>query len=287
MPRLFFLPWIGEVRRGRERLLRNKKFCRSTPSRSPYPGGEYNLSVVDLSYFIYNLLEMQNTNTADRSWLLARLDQALLTPIRALRKRYIPLLTIYFAYGLSGFSAIALSFWQKENLGLSAEELISISVWVMVPWTLKMVFGQMVDSVSIFGSRRKIYVYIGALFMVLGATLLAGMAGQHDWAMSIGTEYQVYLLSALFTTLGFVMQDVTADTMTTEVVERIEMVNGQELARSEADIQADLSMVQVLGRLALSLAAFSVAGLGGYLAQNFSYESIFWATLVLPLISCV
>jgi len=52
-------------------------------------------------------------------------------------------------------------------------------------------------------------------------------------------------------------------------------------------VQSELSMVQLLGRLALSLAAFSVAGFGGWLAQHVAYETIFWMTLGIPLISCV
>ena len=221
----------------------------------------------------------------EKNWLRLRLEKAFLTPIRAARKRYIPLLLVYFAYGLSGFSAIALSFWEKENLSLSATQLISISVWIMVPWTLKMVFGQMVDSVPIFGSRRKSYIFLGALLMAVGSLLLVGLAGRYPWAMWIGSEYTVYLLSAVFTTFGFVIQDTTADTMTTEVVERHHIVRGKKVPRSEQDIQSDLAMVQVLGRLALSIAGFAVAGLGGWLASRFSYEAVFWMTLGVPVIS--
>lgn len=208
-------------------------------------------------------------------------------PIRSMKRRYVPLLLIYFSYGLAGFSAIALSFWEKESLSLSAEQLISISVWVMVPWTLKMVFGQMVDSVKLFGNRRKSYIFLGAFLMIIGSILLAGLAGRHEWVMWIGNQYALYLLSAIFMTFGFVIQDVTADTMTTEVVERTEMKNGKRVKRSDSAIQSELSMVQLLGRLALSFAAFSVAGLGGWLAQNIPYETIFWMTLLIPLLSCV
>jgi len=223
----------------------------------------------------------------NKNWFLLQLNKALLTPVKALKKRYIPLLLVYFAYGLSGFSAIALSFWEKESLSLSTEQLISISVWVMIPWTLKMVFGQMVDSVPLFGSNRKGYIFLGAIFMMIGAVLLAGLAGRYEWIMWIGSEYTIYLLSAVFTTFGFVIQDVTADTMSTEVVERTEIKEEKLVNRSEKDIQGDLAMVQVLGRLALSLAIFLVAGLGGWLAANFSYEVIFWATIIIPVISCI
>ncbi|MCK5460365.1 hypothetical protein KAI58_00060 [Candidatus Gracilibacteria bacterium] len=211
------------------------------------------------------------------NFLLHALDKALLTPIRACKKRYIPLLFIYFSYGASAFSAIALSFWEKETISLSAQQLIAISVWIMIPWTVKMVFGQMVDSVKIFGSRRKIYILIGAFFMILGSILLAGLAGRYSFFMTLGSEYSLYLLSLLFSTLGFVIQDVTADTMTTEVVETEN--------KTEEEIQSEIAMVQVLGRLALSVAGFAVAGLGGWLAATFSYESIFWSTLIIPIIS--
>jgi MFS family permease len=214
-------------------------------------------------------------------------NKAFLTPARAMKRRYLPLLLIYFSYGLAGFSAIALSFWEKESLSLSAEQLISISVWVMVPWTLKMVFGQMVDAVNLFGNRRKSYIFLGAFLMIIGSVLLAGLAGRYEWVMWIGNEYVLYLLSAIFMTFGFVIQDVTADTMTTEVVDRMEIKNGKQVLRSDSAVQSELSMVQLLGRLALSLAAFSVAGLGGWLAQNLQYETIFWMTLAIPFISCV
>ncbi len=215
------------------------------------------------------------------------INKALFTPIKAIKKRYVPLLMIYFAYGLSGFSAIALSFWEKENIGLSAEQLIEIGVWAFLPWTLKMVFGQMVDSVKIFGSRRKIYVFIGAVFMILGSVILASMASELAWIEMLGGEYNAYLLAALCSTLGFVIQDVTADTMTTEVVDRTKILNNKCVHRSEEEIQSDLAMVQVLGRLALSLAAFSVAGLGGYLADTIPYATIFWMTLIIPVVSCL
>lgn len=221
------------------------------------------------------------------SWLRKKLDKALLTPIRAMRLRYVPLLLIYFAYGLSGFSSIALTFWEKENLALTAEQLISIGVWVFVPWTLKMIFGQLVDSVPIFGSRRKAYVFIGAGLMAIGTLVLIGIAIRNTWLLSLGSQYGLYLLSAVLTTLGFVIQDVTADTMSTEVVERTELRNGKLVEREEEAVQSDLSMVQLLGRLAMSVALFSVAGLGGWLANNFSYTFVFSLILILPIISCV
>ena len=205
------------------------------------------------------------------------ISRAFLTPIRAMKKQYIPLLVIYFAYGASAFSSIAMTFWQKEALELSAEQLISIGVWAMVPWTVKMVFGQMIDGVKIFGSRRKIYIFIGAGLMTLGSLILIGLATGNPLVERLGGEYEIFLWSVILTTIGFVIQDVTADTMTTEVVDRA--------GKSESEIQQECSMVQVLGRLSLSIAGFAVAGLGGWLAANFEPATIFWMTLAIPAIS--
>ncbi len=77
--------------------------------------------------------------------LLDKLKRAFLTPIRAMRLRYLPLLMIYYAYGALGLVAIAEAFWIKEALTLSPAELAAIGVWLTLPWTIKMVFGQLAD----------------------------------------------------------------------------------------------------------------------------------------------
>ena len=74
----------------------------------------------------------------------------LIVPIKAMQWRYLPLLMIYFSYGASAFSGIAMTFWVKEFLLLSPETLIAIGVWISLPWTIKMVFGQFGDSIAIF-----------------------------------------------------------------------------------------------------------------------------------------
>ena len=106
-----------------------------------------------------------------------KLRAAFLTPIRAMRLRYLPLLMIYYAYGALGLVAIAEIFWIKEALTLTPADLAAIGVWLTLPWTIKMVFGQLADSVPIFGSRRRVYVFIGASLVASGLLTLAGAAG--------------------------------------------------------------------------------------------------------------
>ncbi len=77
--------------------------------------------------------------------LFDKLKGALVTPIRAMRLRYLPLLMIYYAYGALGLVAIAEAFWVKEALTFTPAELAAIAVWLTLPWTIKMVFGQLAD----------------------------------------------------------------------------------------------------------------------------------------------
>jgi BT1 family len=218
-------------------------------------------------------------HSGERRRLLDKLKAALVTPIRAMRLRYLPLLMIYFAYGALGLVAIAEAFWIKEALTFTPAELAAIAVWLTLPWTIKMVFGQLADSVSILGSQRRAYVFIGASLVASGMILLAGTAG--GW-IGFATKNVLYVTAQLLIVIGVVLQDVVADAMTTEVVDR---VRPDGTPKPKAEIDRELGLVQVLGRLALWSGVLSVAGLSGWLAQIYSYETVFLLGLAIPAIS--
>lgn len=108
------------------------------------------------------------------------------------------------------------------------------------------------------------------------------LAGASSGRLTFATPDTIYVASSLVMVLGVVLQDVVADAMSTEVVERLDE-NGA--PRLQADIDRELGLVQVLGRLAISLGIFTVAGLGGWLAHTVSYTTVFLFGLVVPLIS--
>ena len=82
-----------------------------------------------------------------------------------------------------------------------------------------MVFGQLVDSVPIFGSQRRSYILIGAVFTACGMLTLAGAAG--GW-IAFGQANHLYIFGAMLIVTGTVIQDVVADAMSTEVVSRVD-----------------------------------------------------------------
>jgi len=208
-----------------------------------------------------------------------QLERALLAPVRAMRRKYLPLLMVYFAYGAMGLTAVAETFWIKKDLTWTPAELSALAAWLTLPWTAKMVFGEMVDTVPLLGSQRRAYVFIGAGMVAISFILLSGAAGGWITLLPVG---QLYVVAALLSVTGLVLQDVVADAMSTEVVARI---NPDGSPRPKAEIDHDLGMVQVLGRLALSFGIFAVAGLSGWLAQWLSYQTVFLLGLIVPLIS--
>jgi hypothetical protein len=222
---------------------------------------------------------MDITRPAPAAYWREQIEKALLAPIRAIRLSYLPLLMVYFAYGATGLTAIAESFWVRKSLTWSPAELSALAVWFALPWTIKMVFGSLVDSVPLFGSQRRAYVYTGACLVAAALILLAGSAG--GWITALKPDH-VYVIANLMSVTGLVLQDVVADAMSTEVVPRTNPDGGP---RPQADIDHDLGMVQVLGRLALSFGIFAVAGLAGVLAQFLSYDKVFLLGLIVPAVS--
>lgn len=217
--------------------------------------------------------------SAPPSSLRDKLKAAVLAPIQAFRLSYLPLLMVYFAYGALGLIAVGESFWVKKALTLSPAALAQLGVWLTLPWAIKMVFGELVDTVALLGSRRRVYVFIGAAMIAAALVMLAGAAG--GW-VTLAAPDRIYIIASLLLVTGTVLQDVVADAMSTEVVVR---TNPDGSSRPQAEIDHDLGMVQVLGRLSLSLGIFLTAGLSGWIAQHTSYENVFLIGLIVPAIS--
>jgi len=141
------------------------------------------------------------------------------------------------------------------------------------------VFGELVDTVPIFGSQRKSYIIIGALLMAAGLVILAGAAGR--W-LAFTRPDNLYVLGSLLLVIGTVVQDVVADAMSTEVVPRHDAAGNE---RPDHKIRTELGMVQVLGRLAVSAGVLTVAGLSGWLANFMRRQDVFLIGLIVPAIS--
>ncbi|MET0537896.1 MAG: hypothetical protein ABWZ64_08070 [Xanthobacteraceae bacterium] len=205
--------------------------------------------------------------------------ESIIRPITAFQLNYLPVVMVYFAYGTLGLIDVSRDLWIKESLSFTPSQLAGIGVWLTLPWTVKMVFGELVDTVPIFGSQRKSYIITGALIMAAGLLTLGGAAGR--W-LTFARPDHMYVLGAMLLVIGTVVQDVVADAMSTEVVPRTDAAGNE---RPDEKVRVELGMVQVLGRLAVSAGVLAVAGLSGWLANFMAREDVFLIALIIPAIS--
>src|ERR1044072_631271 len=129
---------------------------------------------------------------------------SILRPIRSFRLRCVTVVMVYFAYGALGLIDVTRDLWIKEALSLTPSQLAGIAVWLSLPWTVKMVFGELVDTVPIFGSQRQAYLLIGAALTASGMLTLAGAAGGR---LTVLHQDQLYVLGAMLIVIGTVVQD--------------------------------------------------------------------------------
>lgn len=199
---------------------------------------------------------------------------SVLLPIKSMRARYVPLLAVYFSVGFSAIASVTNTFFFKNAVSLSAEDLVSLSIWIGLPWSIKMVFGALIDGIPILGNRRKSYIFLGNAMIALGTLGMIDHASSRHLIGAFG-EYTGLLLSGLMATVGVVISDIVADTMAIEVVEE------------GPDKIQELGMIQVLARLALSIGAVAAASVTGWLAANLEPQTVYTLTLVCPAIAII
>jgi MFS family permease len=199
--------------------------------------------------------------------------------VRELRWSYLPPLMIYLAAGVSGFTGIVESFFVKQELGLSAAFLASLAFWAGLPWALKMPVGHLVD---LFWHRKALFVYFGAVLMAASLLIMVGLTGYKALMASMLPADVWYVMAALLSPVGFVLQDVVADAMTVEAVQPFES-DGAPVP--EAELKRRHITMQTLGRIAIIGGSALVAGVGGWLATVMSYAAMYWLSLIIPAVS--
>jgi MFS family permease len=200
---------------------------------------------------------------------------------REFRWSCLPPLMVYFAAGISGFTGIIESFFVKENLGLTAAFMANLAFWAGLPWALKMPIGHLVD---LFWRRKTIFVYVGAALMAASLLIMVGLTGHTGWMANMLPVDIWYILAAMLSPVGFVLQDAVADAMT---VEAVPTATEDGSPMDEKRLQQMHITMQTLGRIAVVTGGAMVAGVGGWLATVLSYATMYLISLSIPLISII
>jgi hypothetical protein len=202
---------------------------------------------------------------------------------------YLPPLMVYLAAGVSSLTAIVGTFFVKDYLSLSSAVLASLSFWIAIPWSLKMVFGHLVD---LFWRAKNLVLFSGALLIATSLLIMIGLIGEREAMQRILPVDTWYIISALLAPMGYVLQDSVADAMTVEAVPRID---SDGVAIEPEKIRLMHTTMQTLGRVAVVGGSLLVSVVNLYVfsgvegmseAQKVQgYLYVYWTALIIPLLS--
>ncbi|ACB52014.1 putative biopterin transport-related protein BT1 [Crocosphaera subtropica ATCC 51142] len=202
---------------------------------------------------------------------------ATLSPLRQIKKTFketvlfgnkpsaelFAILSVYFVQGILGLARLAVSFFLKDDLGLTPAQMGALTGIAAIPWVIKPLFGFISDGLPILGYRRRPYLVISGLLGSLSWILLATVV-TNAWLAS---------LTLLLTSISVAISDVIVDSL---VVER---------ARKES-----LGQAGSLQSLTWGMSAFGgliTAYLSGWLLEQFSNQTVFEITAIFPFIVCI
>src|SRR5512145_794422 len=223
--------------------------------------------------------------TAFYRWI----DRNILELGREMRLSYLPPLMVYVAAGISGLTAIVGTFFVKEYLGLSAEFLAGLGFWAGLPWVLKMPLGHLVDLVWRWKAGL---VYLGASLIAASLLVMIGLLTDPDAMRAVMPAEAWFVLVALLSPIGYVLQDVVADAMTVEAVPRFDE-EGRSIPEDERKLMH--TTMQTLGRVAIIGGTVLVAGANVWLFRDAeqmpeagkvaTYLLVYKLALVIPVVS--
>ncbi len=217
------------------------------------------------------------------------IDRNILELAREMRLSYLPPLMVYVAAGVSSLTGIVGTFFVKDYLNLSAAFLATLSFWVVIPWSLKMGLGHIVDLLWRFKSGL---LFVGAALIAASLLIMVGLVSHRDAMAGVFSVEVWYVLSALLAPIGYVLQDAVADAMTVEAVPHVDE-HGQAIETERLKLMH--TTMQTLGRVAIIGGSVFVALLNIYAfagVQHLSeaekltrYAQVYTLALGIPLIS--
>lgn len=223
--------------------------------------------------------------TAAYRWI----DRNILELGREMRLSYLPPLMVYIGAGISGLTGIVGTFFVKDYLGLSAAFLAAIGFWAGIPWVLKMPLGHLVD---IIWRWKSLLVYLGASLITVGLLIMVFLIGEREAMTAIMPAEAWFVVSALLSPIGYVIQDAVADAMTVEAVPRVDE-HGRPIAPATRKLMH--TTMQTLGRVAIIGGSTLVALINLYLFTGVEklpqaeialiYRDVYLMALTIPAIS--
>lgn len=170
------------------------------------------------------------------------------------------ILSVYFVQGILGLARLAVSFFLKDDLGLSPAQMGALTGIAAIPWIIKPLFGFLSDGLPLFGYRRRSYLFLSGLLGSLSWLVLATMVDS-VWGVT---------LTLLVTSLSVAVSDVIADSVVVE--------------RAQQESMSKAGSLQSLTWGTAALGGLITAYFSGLLLEQVSTRTIFVITACFPLL---
>lgn len=178
--------------------------------------------------------------------------------------------SVYFfsMNGLGALPLLAINFLLKDKAGLQPEQMAYFQAVTLIAWVIKPLWGLISDLFPIFGSRRKSYLILTALFAAAAWLILAFLPNQ--------SAARVLLILMTLIYMAYAFQDVVSDGLMVEAGQPLNMT-GQ---------------FQSIQWAAVYTAMIITSFAGGFVAElaqkgTLSYRSIFSMTAVFPVLTAI
>lgn len=173
------------------------------------------------------------------------------------------ILMVYFVQGILGLARLGISFFLKDELGLSPAEVSALVGVAALPWMVKPLFGFVSDGLPILGYRRRPYLVLSGVLGVLSWVAMATIV-HSAWAA---------MLAISLSSFSVAMSDVIVDSI---VVER---ARGESLGHTGS--------LQSLCWGASAVGGVMTAYFSGSLLEQFDVRTVFAITATFPLLVAV
>jgi len=170
------------------------------------------------------------------------------------------IVSVYVVRGILNLARLAISFFLKDDLGLSPAEVSALTGVAVLPWVIKPVFGFVSDGFPVFGYRRRPYL------------VLSGLLGTASW-LALAT----FVDNAWTATLAILMS--SASIAISDVI-----VDSQVVERAREESLANAGSLQSLSWGASALGGLITAYFSGWLLEVFVPKTVFAITAVFPLV---
>ncbi len=164
---------------------------------------------------------------------------------------------VYFIAGATSLAGVATTFYYKDDLQLSIQQVQFLGSIAIIPWSIKPFYGLFSDVRPVFGLRRKPYLFLAGLF---------GAAGYFSMATWVSGFWGA-AFSSIVSAMGFALADVIVDGIVAE----------------KSKTQKEAGRLQSICRGALLLGGVIVAYSSGVLVEVIGPRNVFLITGSLPL----